>query len=912
MPDDRQPESTNELTLRLQIQNRMLRALSDSHQALMRATDEDILLRDVCRIIVEDCGYAMVWIGFAEDDEGKSIRPAAYSGFERGYLETLGLTWGDCERGRGPTGIAIRSSEIQMCRNVLTDPGFRPWRDEAVKRGFAASIAIPLLRDRKAFGVLSIYSAVPDPFSDDEVKLLAELAGDLSHGITGIRLQAAHEEAEEAVRESEERYRRFFEDDLTADFIAAPEGRILFCNPAFIRLFGFRDMEEALGCSMRRLHPYPGSWDEFVALIRERGVLERYECERRRKDGTAIYIVENAVGTFGESGELTQVKGYVFDDTERRQAVMGLQAANDQLQEQAEELSAMNEELRVQTEELSAMNEVLQAQTEELRVANAELREGEARLETARAEAEHERRRLQALMDALPVGVAMIDAEGGITAANTAFADVWGGPPPPTKSVRDYGVYQAWRTETGERVKPSEWAAAKAVSLGQVVAGQLLKIRRFDNSDAYVINSAAPILGARHEVVGCAVAIQDITTLHRVQQDLQDLNEQLEMRVAERTETLERIIDQLEEEIHRRVEAEEKLQVRSRLLEGFFRHTIAPLAFMDREFNFIRVNEAFAKIFGRKPEDFSGRNYFSFDLNEETRDDFTRVVATKQTFHAFARPFFGLRGGDQVSYWNSRLTPVLDARDEVQFLVFNLEDVTERQQAFRELQERARQLQRLTMELSHAEDRERRRLAQILHDDLQQLLVGARLHVDFLDKKFKGTTPELDNALERTRGLIVQAIEKSRNLSHELNPPFISQGTLAEALDWLARQMHATCGLTVDLEADAGANFKSEALRSFAFKATQEMLFNVIKHAHVQRARVRLRRHNGRIQLTVADQGKGFDTRRFKRTEGVGIFSIQERASLLGGRMRFKSAPGRGCVFLLSIPADSDSGTSPE
>ena len=133
-----------------------------------------------------------------------------------------------------------------------------------------------------------------------------------------------------------------------------------------------------------------------------------------------------------------------------------------------------------------------------------------------------------------------------------------------------------------------------------------------------------------------------------------------------------------------------------------------------------------------------------------------------------------------------------------------------------------------------------------------------------------------------------------------------AESTPLQALDWLAKQMHTTCGLTVDLDADSEANFQSEALRSFIYKATQEMLFNVIKHARVRRARVKLRRHNGFIQLTVADRGEGFDSDRLRRNEGFGLFSIQERASLLGGRMRVKSAPGRGCVFLLSIPADSD------
>ncbi len=907
MPDEELAESASQLTRRLQIQNRILRALSDSHQALMRDTDEETLLRDVCRIIVEDCGYAMVWVGFAEDDESKSVRPVAYSGFESGYLETLALTWGgEAERGLGPTGSAIRTAQTRMCRNMLTDPQFLPWREEALRRGYASSIAIPLLRGEGAYGALSIYSREPDPFSDDEVNLLTELAGDLSQGIFAIRLQEVHAKAEEAVRQSEERYRRLFEDDLTGDFTADPDGRILLCNPAFVRLFGFRDMEEALGSSMADRHPDTDSWSRFIELVCRHKVLERYECERLQSDGTVINIVENAVGTFDEEGNLIRLKGYVFDDTERRRALLALQEANEQLQERAEELSAMNEELQAQTEELTEMNEELQAQTEELRVANDEMRAAELLLEAARDAAEHQKRRLEAVMEALPVGVALIDSEGGITTSNAAFEEVWGGPPPPTKSVRDYGAYQAWWADTGERVEASDWAAARAVSLGHVVSGQLLQIKRFDGSDGFVINSAAPITDARGKIVGSAVAIQDITEVHKMQQDLRKLNEELELRVAERTETLERTVAQLEDEVQRRVEVEEKLQDRSRLLEGFFRHTIAPLAFMDRDFRLIRVNEAFARIFARKPEDFVGRHYFSFDLSEETRSDFERAVQAKQTFHAFARPFAGLGQSDQVTYWNSRLTPVLDDRGEVQFLVFNLEDVTERQEAFRELQQRAKQLQRLTMELSHAEDRERRRLAQILHDDLQQLLVGVRLHFDFLEKKLKDSEEDTVQALERTRGLLVQAVEKSRNLSHELSPPFVSRGTLAQALDWLAKQMHTTCGLTVDLDADSEANFQSEALRSFIYKATQEMLFNVIKHARVRRARVKLRRHNGFIQLTVADRGEGFDSDRLRRNEGFGLFSIQERASLLGGRMRVKSAPGRGCVFLLSIPADSD------
>ncbi len=247
----------------LQQLNRTLKALGFSSQAMMRATDEPSYLEEVCRIIVQDCGHAMVWIGYAEEDEGKTIRPAAHSGFEEGYLETLRLTWSDTERGRGPTGTAIRTGKISMCRNMLTDPAFKPWRDEAIKRGYASSIVFPLSDGSRVFGALTIYSKESDPFSEDEVKLLDEIAGDLAYGITSIRLRAAHDQAVEALRQSELRYRTLF-DSMTEGFalheiICDEKGtpvdyRFLEINQAFERYTGLK-RDEVIGKTKNEVLP---------------------------------------------------------------------------------------------------------------------------------------------------------------------------------------------------------------------------------------------------------------------------------------------------------------------------------------------------------------------------------------------------------------------------------------------------------------------------------------------------------------------------------------------------------------------------------------------------------------------------------------------------------------------------------
>jgi PAS domain S-box-containing protein len=124
--------------------------------------------------------------------------------------------------------------------------------------------------------------------------------------------------AEEALRESEEKYRRFFEEDLSADYIAAPDGRLLACNPAFARMFGFGSIAETAGCNLRSLYADVSDWEEFARRIRVEKKLAYHEAELRRLDGLRVNAVENAAGTFDHRGELVEIRGYLFDNTDHK------------------------------------------------------------------------------------------------------------------------------------------------------------------------------------------------------------------------------------------------------------------------------------------------------------------------------------------------------------------------------------------------------------------------------------------------------------------------------------------------------------------------------------------------------------------------------------------------------------------
>jgi signal transduction histidine kinase/ActR/RegA family two-component response regulator len=181
--------------------NRSLRLLSDSSLLMVQADDEHKLLCDVCRLVVETGGYVMAWIGFADSDAEKTVRPVAQSGYENGYLESIRISWDENKDiGRGPSGTAIRTGTTQLNQNCLVDPAMAPWREAAIKRGYQSSIGLPLIGKQQTLGALTLYSADAEAFNAHEVELLEELARNVAFGIETLRARRHREQAEAATR----------------------------------------------------------------------------------------------------------------------------------------------------------------------------------------------------------------------------------------------------------------------------------------------------------------------------------------------------------------------------------------------------------------------------------------------------------------------------------------------------------------------------------------------------------------------------------------------------------------------------------------------------------------------------------------------------------------------------------------
>jgi signal transduction histidine kinase len=245
---------------------------------------------------------------------------------------------------------------------------------------------------------------------------------------------------------------------------------------------------------------------------------------------------------------------------------------------------------------------------------------------------------------------------------------------------------------------------------------------------------------------------------------------------------------------------------------------------------------------------------------------------------------------------------LLELADDMAFGIVALRARVERDHAREQAEGTARQLRALATELGQTEHRERLRLARILHDHLQQLLVAAQYNLAAIGGR--GVDRQ---AVDRVSGILDEAITAARTLTAELSPPALQEKGLRAGLDWLGREMHKKHGLRVDLRAEAGAEPDTESLRFFLYEAVRELLFNVVKHAGSSNARLSVSRlDTGAIQVVVEDSGAGFDVGRLESGElgssGFGLFSIRERLSYLGGRLTMESEVGRGARLTIVAP----------
>lgn len=344
------------------------------------------------------------------------------------------------------------------------------------------------------------------------------------------------------------------------------------------------------------------------------------------------------------------------------------------------------------------------------------------------------------------------------------------------------------------------------------------------------------------------------------------------------------------------------------------------------DYRFLEINPSFERLTGLKRKEVIGRVKRDVLPNDDPHwvEIYGRVALTGEPVHfenhsrALNRWYevFAFRPAPrQFAVLFVEITERKRAEDalrrgEEQLRSLNAEleqRVSERTVEARQL---AGRLRAMASELTQAEQRERQRLATILHDHIQQLLVAARMQIGVLqDQRISEATRRIAHRVDE---IVLEALDASRSLTMELSPPVLRDAGLAAALDWLARRKLEEHRLTVEVQTDNQAEPADEDVRLFLFTAVRELLLNVVKHAGTDRARVHMALANAdEVTLTVEDAGRGFDPATMKShvppTGGFGLFSIQQRLETLGGRLEVQSAPGQGTRITLFAPVKNRS-----
>lgn len=285
--------STRDITERKRMEvdlerlNRMYALLSQVNQAVVRATDRITLFRSVCRVAVDHGRFRMAWIGWVDED-GLCLRPVAWAGVEDGYLSALGsIPLVDLPEGRGPAGTAVREGKTNYSNDISTDPRMALWRDDALQRGYRALISVPIREDGRVIGALILYASEPGFFQTEEIRLVEEVAADVTYALERLETEAKRRAAEQELRASEARYRLIAENSSDVIWTLDNEFRFTYISPSIVRLRGLTP-EEAMAERVEDTMP-PESARQVNEMLAE---LVQHEASGEAFDESILFEIQ--------------------------------------------------------------------------------------------------------------------------------------------------------------------------------------------------------------------------------------------------------------------------------------------------------------------------------------------------------------------------------------------------------------------------------------------------------------------------------------------------------------------------------------------------------------------------------------------------------------------------------------------
>ena len=304
--------------------HRAMQMISRSSLAASRADDETILLTEVCRVAVEAGNYRMAWVGYAMDDDARSIQPMVHAGHEDGYLSTIKLSWSsEFAIGRGPAGQTIRSGLPQHSADIASAKNHFSWHKEALAQGYQSALFLPLRDGQRTFGLLGLYSAEAKDFPAEEIRLLQELADNLAFDIGGLRARLERRRSQEAARDAAAKVREqasFLDQARDAIIVRNLDQTIRYWNKGAESLYGWT-YEDVVGKTMvEQMHKTPQVLEAAFEQTLAHGGDWTHELEQVARDGTTVHVEAHWTVMRDDHGQINGMLGINTPVGERKRA----------------------------------------------------------------------------------------------------------------------------------------------------------------------------------------------------------------------------------------------------------------------------------------------------------------------------------------------------------------------------------------------------------------------------------------------------------------------------------------------------------------------------------------------------------------------------------------------------------------
>lgn len=824
--------------------SRAHRMLSSCNQVLVRATDETTLLRNICQSIVQVGDYRMAWVGFAYPDEEKKVIPAAQAGHDEGYLESAHLTWANSERGRSPVGTAIRTQQPAVARNIQTDPDFLPWRDDAVKRGYASSIALPLLFGDDPHtppaqpGVLVLYAPRPDAFDEAEIELLSELAEDLAYGIRALRTRAEHQR-------TAARLGNILEIAANAIIAVDAEHRIQLFNPAAELSFGFH-ANEVMGKPFPRLLD-PASIETYYEYAAEVAAMTTAQrsgayCEvlARRREGRT-FPVELSLAHASQDGETTCTI-ILHDISAQKQAEEDLIASHNRIQTILESITdgfiAFDTAWRFVYVNHEA-ERLLQRTREELLEQN--------------------------VWDAFPEAVTSRFYPEYHRVVNERVSSIF---------ETYYEPMQVWFEVHAYPSKDGMSAYFRDISE-----------RKRTEQELHRVNHALRTLSECNQAL---VRATEETEL--LQNICQSIVQGGGYRMA--------WIGFAEEDGEKRVVPVAHAGQERDYFDRLY------ITWDDTEWGQGPTGRAIRTRTPCVVNDVQHDPGYCLWREQALEQGYASSVALPLFDDTYSsvpiRGALNIYGAEPDTFDSPTIELLTELAQDVVYGLVALRTRAEHRQLFEQVQLAHERLQMLSRRLVEVQEQERRHIARELHDEIGQSLTGLHLLLEMMSRI---DCERVGNKLDDAHALVSDLMSRVREMSLDLRPAMLDDLGLLPTLRWHFQRYTTQTGIYVLFKhTGVDQRFSSES-ETVVYRLVQEALTNVARYANVQEATVRLWSDEKSIGVQIEDSGDGFDPDRvLASNSSSGLAGMQERVFLLGGELTIESSPGRGTCLSAEIP----------